>query len=69
VSYRAQLGWVAHRLRWEAVKEVGGDVQGLYPLAGREGRLEEKAADHVGGSANHALGPTILGRGVGAQET
>ena len=31
--------------------------------------MEEKAADHVGGGANDAFGPTALGRGVGAQET
>jgi hypothetical protein len=44
-------------------------VQGLCPVAGRERRLEEKAADHIGGGANHALGPTVLRRGVGARET
>jgi hypothetical protein len=58
-------GGVAHRLRREAV-EVGGGVQGLCPVAGREGRLEEKATNHIGGGANHALDPTVLGRGVGA---
>jgi hypothetical protein len=60
---------VAHRLRWEAVEEVGGDVQGFCPVAGRERRLEEKAADRTGGGANHALGVAVLGRGVGARET
>jgi hypothetical protein len=40
-------------------------VQGLSPVAGRERRLEEKATDQVGGGANHALGPTVLGRSVG----
>jgi hypothetical protein len=40
-------------------------VQGLCPVAGRERRLEEKAANHIGGGANHALSPAILGRGVG----
>jgi hypothetical protein len=34
---------VAHRLRGKAVEEVGGSVQGLCPVAGRERRLEEKA--------------------------
>jgi hypothetical protein len=29
-------GRVAHRLRWEAVEEVGGGVHGLCPVAGRE---------------------------------
>jgi hypothetical protein len=48
---------------------VGGDVQGLCPVTGRERRLEEKAEDHIGGGANHALGPAVLGRGVGARET
>jgi hypothetical protein len=43
-------GGVAQRLRWEAV-EVGGGVQGLYPVAGRERRLKEKAADPIGGGA------------------
>jgi hypothetical protein len=60
---------VAHRLRWEAVEEVGCGVQGLCPVAGRERCLEEKAADHVGGGANHALCPTVLRGGVGARET
>ena len=44
-------------------------MQGLCPVAGRERRLEEKAADHIGGGANHAFGPTVLGRGVRARET
>jgi hypothetical protein len=48
---------------------VGGDVQGLCPIASRERRLEEKATDHIGGGVNHALDPTVLGRGVGARET
>jgi hypothetical protein len=57
---------VAHRLGWKRVKEVGGGVQGLCPVAGRERRLEEKAMDHVGGGANYALCPVVLGGGVGA---
>ena len=56
---------MVHRLRWEAVEEVGS----LCPVARRERRLKEEAVDHVGGSANHALGSTVLGRGVGARET
>jgi hypothetical protein len=60
---------VAHRLGGKTVEEVGGGVQGLCPVAGRERRLEEKAADHVGGGANHALCPAVLGGGVGARET
>ena len=36
-------------------------MQGLGPVAGRERRLEEKTIDHVGGGANHALGPAVLG--------
>jgi hypothetical protein len=44
-------------------------VQGLCPVAARERHLEEKATDHVGGGANHALCPAVLGRGVGARET
>jgi hypothetical protein len=60
---------VAHRLGGKTVDEVGGGVQGLCLVAGRERCLEEKAADHVGGGANHALAPAILGGGVGAQET
>jgi hypothetical protein len=47
---------------------VGGGVQGLCLVAGQERCLEEKAADHIGGDANHALGPAVLGRGVGARE-
>jgi hypothetical protein len=61
--------WLAHRLGGKTVEEVGGGVQGLCPIAGRERRLEEKAADHVGGGANHALCPTVLAEGVGARET
>jgi hypothetical protein len=60
---------VAHRLGGKMTEEVGGGVQGLCPVAGRERRLEEKATDHVGGGANHALCPTVLGGGVGARET
>jgi hypothetical protein len=60
---------VAHRLGGKTVEKVGGGVQGLCPVAGRERRLEEKAADHIGGGANHAFGPTVLGRGVRARET
>jgi hypothetical protein len=60
---------VAHRLRGRAVEKVCGGVQGICPVAGRERRLEEKTADHIGGGANHAISPTVLGRGVGAQET
>jgi hypothetical protein len=48
---------------------MGGDVQGLCPVAGRERHLEEKAVDHIGGDANHALDPTVLRRDVGARET
>jgi hypothetical protein len=59
-------GGVAHRLRGEAVEEVGGCVKGLCPVAGRKGCLEEETTDHVGGGANHVLGPTVLSRGVGA---
>ena len=32
-------GGVAHYLQWEAVEEVGGGVQGLFPVAGMERRL------------------------------
>jgi hypothetical protein len=52
---------VPHRLRWKAVDEVCGSVQGLCPVTGRERLLEEKAADHIGSGANHAFGPAILG--------
>jgi hypothetical protein len=44
-------------------------VQGLCLVAGRERRLEEKAAEHIGGGADHAFGSAILCRGVGARET
>jgi hypothetical protein len=60
---------VAHRLRGKTIEEVCGGVQGLCPVAGRERRLEEKAADHIGGGVNHEFGPTVLCRGVGARET
>ena len=60
---------MAHRLRGKTVEEVGGSVQGLCPVAGRERRLEEEAAEHIGGGADHAFGSAVLGRGVGARET
>jgi hypothetical protein len=62
-------GRVAHRLRGKTVEEVGGNVQGLCPVAGRERRLEEEAAEHIGGGADHAFGTAVLCRGVGARET
>jgi hypothetical protein len=60
---------MAHLLRGEAVEEMGGGVQGLCPVAGRERRLKEEAADHIGSGVNDAFGPTVLGRGVGARVT
>jgi hypothetical protein len=60
---------VAHCLGGKTIEKVGGGVQGLCPVAGRERRLVEKAMDHIGGGANHAFGPAILGRGVWARET
>jgi hypothetical protein len=62
-------GRVAHRLRGKAVEEMGGSMQGLFPVAGRERCLEEKAAEHGGGGADHAFGSAVLCRGVGARET
>jgi hypothetical protein len=44
-------------------------VQGLYAVTGRESLLKEEASDHVGGGANDAFDPTVLGRGVRARET
>jgi hypothetical protein len=44
---------VAHRLRGKTVEEVGGSVQGLCPVAGRERCLEEEAAEHISGGADH----------------
>jgi hypothetical protein len=44
-------------------------MKGLCPVGGRERRLKKKAADHVGGGANHALDPAVLSRGVGTRET
>jgi hypothetical protein len=38
------------------MEEVGGGVQGLCPVAGRERRMEEKATNHIGGGVNHAFG-------------
>jgi hypothetical protein len=60
---------VAHRLGGKTVEKVCGGVQGLCPVAGRERRLEEKAADHIGGGANHAFDSVVLGRSVRARET
>ena len=61
-------GRVVYRLRGKTVEEVGGSMQGLCPVAGRERHLEEKAADHVGGGTNYTLGPAVLGGGIGARE-
>jgi hypothetical protein len=58
----------AHRRQRKAVEEVGGGVQGLCLVAGRERRLKEKATYHISGGADHALGPSVLSGGVGAQE-
>jgi hypothetical protein len=66
LSLTVRLVMVSSR---EMVEEMCDGVQGLCPVAGRERRLEEKAADHVGGGANDAFGPTVLGRGLGAQQT
>jgi hypothetical protein len=60
---------MAHRLRGEAVEEMCSSVQGLCPVAARERRLKVEAADHVGGGANDAFCPVVLGRGVRARET
>ena len=57
---------MAYRLRGKTVEEVGGSVQGLCLVAGRERRLKEKASGHVGCGPNDAFGPIVLGRGVGA---
>jgi hypothetical protein len=59
---------VAHVLRGEAVEEMCGGVQGLCLVARRERRLKEKATDHVGGGANDAFGPNVLGKSVRARE-
>ena len=61
-------GRVAYRLRGKMVQEVGGSVQGLCPVAGRERRLEEETAEHISGGADHAFGSAVLGRSVGARE-
>jgi hypothetical protein len=52
---------VAHRLQGEVVEEMCGVVQGLCPVAGRERRLEKKAADHVVRGGNDAFDLTVLG--------
>jgi hypothetical protein len=43
---------VTNRLGGEAIEEMGGSVQGLYPITDRDRRLKEKATDHVGSVAN-----------------
>jgi hypothetical protein len=60
---------MAHRLQGEALEEMCSGVQSLCPVAGRVRRLKEEAADHVGGGANDAFFPVVLGRGVRARET
>ena len=59
---------MAHHLRGEVVEKMCGGVQSLFPVTGREIRLKKEATDHVGGGANDAFGPAILGRGVRARE-
>jgi hypothetical protein len=59
---------VAHRLGGKTVEKVGASVHGLCPVASRERCLEEKAADHICGGANHVFGPAVLGRSVRARE-
>jgi hypothetical protein len=49
------------RFGGEAIDEMGDNIQCLHPIAGRERHLEEKATDHVGGGANYAFGPAIMG--------
>jgi hypothetical protein len=46
---------VAHRLRGKTVEEMRGGMKGLCPVGGRERRLKEKATNHIGGGANHAV--------------
>jgi hypothetical protein len=62
---------VAHHLRGKAVEEVCGGVQVLCPIAGKERRLKEKAANHISGAAKlrSCVRSAVLGRGVGARET
>jgi hypothetical protein len=52
VPYKAKCEWVTNRLGGEAIEEMGGSVQGLYPITDRDRRLKEKATDHVGSVAN-----------------
>jgi hypothetical protein len=52
----------------ESVEEMGSGVQGLCPVACRERRLKEEAADRVGGGVNDVFGPVVLGRSVRARE-
>jgi hypothetical protein len=51
-------------LRGKANEKIGGSVQGLSLVASRKRILKEETTQHVGGCANHALGSTILRRGV-----
>jgi hypothetical protein len=50
---------VAYRLRGKTVQEVGGSVQGLCPVAGRERRLEEEAAEHISGGGGGCARPAV----------
>jgi hypothetical protein len=59
-AIQGKVGWVAHRLRGKAIEMCSG-VQGPCSVAGREKRLKEEATHHVGGGANDAFDPTILG--------
>jgi len=54
------------RLGGKAVQQVGGGVEALSPVTGREGGLEQQGAHDVVGGANHALGLAVLRRSVGA---
>jgi hypothetical protein len=59
---------VAHCLRDKTVEEGCGSVQGLCPIGVSERLLEEKVSYHISGCANHAFGPVVLGKGIGARE-
>ena len=68
--WRAVQGHVGHghaqRLGWQEVQEMGGGVQDLDPVRGRQTCLEQERADDVVGGTNDPLSSTVLRRSVGA---
>jgi hypothetical protein len=51
------------------VEKLSGGVEGLGPIIGRHGGLEEKGVDNIIDGANSSFGFTVLLGSVGAGKT